>query len=462
MDPSEVDYLVIGAGARGMAFADHIIHHDPTATVALVDKRSQPGGHWVDASPFVRLHQPALYYGVGSTVLGSGGRDLASKSVILDYYQRVQQKLEATGRCRFLLSHSYEGEGRCRSLTEPDHVVTLRARRRLVDGVHVAVSVPSTRPPAFAVDPACTIQPLNTLTSLERAWSRFVVIGAGKTGMDAVLQLLKQGTDPDQITWVVSRDPWVFVRDKLWPDELARIAVAHNRAICSSRTWREILDKLEKIAIFERIWPDHEPACFRCATVSLDELEQLRRVSDVVRMGRVQRIEANRIVLDRGERATGPEVLHVDCTAQGLPVWPVRPLFEPGRITLQSVLFCQPVASAALAAVAELGLPDDATRNATLQTTLPPSTPEDLFTTLPILIGNIKAMMQHAPLRHFVFHNRLSMGPHFKWWHGAWLLLLTWWYQPRIDLIINRIAKSLPPRDNPSRRPLLTGAASSA
>ena len=71
MTPDAVDYLVIGAGARGMAFADHIIHNDPTATVALVDKRAQPGGHWVDAYPFVRLHTPAAYYGVESLPLGT-------------------------------------------------------------------------------------------------------------------------------------------------------------------------------------------------------------------------------------------------------------------------------------------------------------------------------------------------------------------------------------------------------
>jgi cation diffusion facilitator CzcD-associated flavoprotein CzcO len=67
----EVDYLVIGAGASGMAFADALIQPSD-AQVALVDRRHGPGGHWLDAYPFVRLHQASSFYGVASTMLGSG------------------------------------------------------------------------------------------------------------------------------------------------------------------------------------------------------------------------------------------------------------------------------------------------------------------------------------------------------------------------------------------------------
>ena len=65
-NPITTDYLVIGAGAMGVAFADEVITRDKTAEVVLVDKHSQPGGHWNDAYPFVKLHQPAAYYGVNS------------------------------------------------------------------------------------------------------------------------------------------------------------------------------------------------------------------------------------------------------------------------------------------------------------------------------------------------------------------------------------------------------------
>jgi cation diffusion facilitator CzcD-associated flavoprotein CzcO len=65
----ETDYLVIGAGTAGMAFVDTLVDRTD-AEVVLVDRRHAPGGHWLDAYPFVQLHQPSSFYGVGSTPLG--------------------------------------------------------------------------------------------------------------------------------------------------------------------------------------------------------------------------------------------------------------------------------------------------------------------------------------------------------------------------------------------------------
>ena len=67
----ETDYLVVGAGAAGMAFTDALVDH-ADVSVALVDRRHAVGGHWLDAYPFVRLHQASAFYGVASTLLGGG------------------------------------------------------------------------------------------------------------------------------------------------------------------------------------------------------------------------------------------------------------------------------------------------------------------------------------------------------------------------------------------------------
>jgi cation diffusion facilitator CzcD-associated flavoprotein CzcO len=66
----EADYLVVGGGAMGMAFTDTLIT-DSEASVVIVDRAHQPGGHWTTAYPFVRLHQPSAYYGVNSRPLGN-------------------------------------------------------------------------------------------------------------------------------------------------------------------------------------------------------------------------------------------------------------------------------------------------------------------------------------------------------------------------------------------------------
>ena len=55
----ETDYLVIGAGAMGMAFTDALIDH-ADVHVTLVDRRHAAGGHWNDAYPFVVYKRSAL------------------------------------------------------------------------------------------------------------------------------------------------------------------------------------------------------------------------------------------------------------------------------------------------------------------------------------------------------------------------------------------------------------------
>src|SRR5262245_59782396 len=115
----ETDYLVVGAGAMGMAFIDVVLKEDRRATVVVVDRHPGPGGHWNDAFPFVTLHQPAAFYGVSSASLGSGGNDLASLPEIVAYYRAAMKRFEATGRVRFL-SMSDHADGVVTSILNPD------------------------------------------------------------------------------------------------------------------------------------------------------------------------------------------------------------------------------------------------------------------------------------------------------------------------------------------------------
>ena len=139
----ETDYLIIGAGAMGMAFADEIFHQKTTAKITIVDRRSSPGGHWVNAYPFVGLHQPAAFYGVNSLVLGNGTKDLSSKPEILTYYQKVMQKMIDSGRVDFLLGYEYLGSGKVTKLESKDEVVTYTIHAKEVDATYMKVQVPS-------------------------------------------------------------------------------------------------------------------------------------------------------------------------------------------------------------------------------------------------------------------------------------------------------------------------------
>ena len=112
------DYLIIGGGATGISFVDELLHASHDTTAILVDKRDQPGGHWVEAYPFVRLHQPAAWYGVNSKPLGKGGEDLASKSEILAYYKKVIEDLKLSERFEYFPQCAYIEDGKFKSLLD--------------------------------------------------------------------------------------------------------------------------------------------------------------------------------------------------------------------------------------------------------------------------------------------------------------------------------------------------------
>src|SRR4051812_39204557 len=158
--PIETDYLVVGAGAGGMAFTDALLEHS-SATVTLVDRRHAPGGHWLDAYPYVRLHQPSTFYGVSTVPLGqdaidaggtnAGFYELAGADELRAYYQRVMQRhFLPTGRVRYFPSCDYVGEHRFVSRLS-DASYSVRVRRKLVDTTYLEGSIPATDPPPFTV-----------------------------------------------------------------------------------------------------------------------------------------------------------------------------------------------------------------------------------------------------------------------------------------------------------------------
>ena len=112
------DYLIIGAGAMGMMFLEEIILNSKDIEAVIVDMRDKPGGHWNDAYSFVRLHQPAITYGLNSRTLGVGEADLASKSQILSHFELGLADLLATGRVKFLSQCKYQGDGKVISLLD--------------------------------------------------------------------------------------------------------------------------------------------------------------------------------------------------------------------------------------------------------------------------------------------------------------------------------------------------------
>lgn len=443
--PLNTDYLVVGAGAMGLAFADEIVTHDPSAEIILVDRRSKPGGHWNNAYPFVSLHQPAAYYGVSSLPLGDGGSALASGDEVMAYYGRVLSRMLDTGRVHFLGLCDFQGEGRVVSLASPDLEFAITVNRKTVDATYMKVEVPSTTPPKYTCDTDITRVPVNDLATIDRPWSRYVIIGAGKTGIDAVLFLLSRGVEPDRITWIMSNDAWLLPRHTIQPGGINELLRQQLEIMARCTTLEDILLEHEKAGLLLRLDPEVIPARYRCATVSLSELDTLRTVHQIVRQGRVRHIGPDAIELDRGTWPASPDHLYVDCTANALSKRPAVPIFSGDRITLQSVLMCQQVFSAAAIGHLEIRFDDDSFKNGLAQVVPHPEVPLDLIHAQLVGLRN----MDHGMLQYgdWLRTSRLSMLHHEKLSDTLGLLLKTLSSKPAALRNLRRIYDSLRPAE---------------
>ena len=376
----ETDYLVIGAGATGMAFVDSLLTHSDH-DVILLDRRHAPGGHWLDAYSFVRLHQPSAIYGVESTPLGAdcidtagpnaGYYERAGAAEICSYYERVlHERMLPTGRVQFLPVHDYEGQdgdaylavSRLNGTTRRVHV-----RRALVDARYLEAVIPAHRPPPFTVAPGMRLIPPNALPAVTQAPSGFTVIGAGKTAMDTVVWLLDQGVAPEEIRWIRPRDAWLSDRGCLQALDLAVPTLAcvarTTQAMAQAQDVADLFRRLQAAGLFDALDPDVTPGTFRGAQTSAIERDQMRRVTNVVRAGFVTAITEQRIEMQAGSVPTDREHLHIDCTANALIPRPTRPVFEEGRITVQCLRFGLTCFNAALTAFVEATRQDDAEKN---------------------------------------------------------------------------------------------------
>jgi hypothetical protein len=355
-----------------MAFVDTLIA-ESDVDVVIVDRRHRPGGHWLDAYPFVRLHQPSAYYGVSSRPLGgdridesgpnAGFYERATAAEICSYYSDVFERVFLpSGRVRFLAMSDYRGED-----AEGHHVVsllsgaetTITVRRRLVDATYVESSIPSRHTPAFSVDPSVRLVPPNDLVDLDEPPAGFTIVGCGKTAMDTCNWLLDAGLDPERIQWIRPRDPWLFNRAAMQPLELVgaymQMQARWVEAAAVADDGHDFARRLESDGVFVRIDTAIEPDAFRGATISTREINALATVERVVRAGKVLDISPGMITLQDGQVAADPDDLYIDCTAAGVRPTVPRPVFEPDRITIQYVTIgIVPWTAATIAAVEAL------------------------------------------------------------------------------------------------------------
>ena len=385
----DTDYLVVGAGAMGLAFTDALIDH-ADVHVTLVDRRHVPGGHWNDAYPFVQLHQASMFYGVASSVLGggelqregseSGLHERARRSEIQHYYDTIlHRRFIGTGRVTFLGGSEYHSDGTSHLVTSTvsGETTGVNVRRRIVDAAYLAPTIPATTPAPFGVADGVRVIAVHQLAALAGAASSYVIVGSGKTATDGIVWLLGNGVPPDRITWVRPREPWMLNRAMVQPDPVTALGLAKSTmtAAADAASLDDLFMRLEEAGVMLRIATDRVPTMAKTPTLGTWELDLLRTIEHVVRLGHIMHVTADEIVLAEGSVPLARGALIVHCAASGLAYPPLVPVWSPDKIRLQTIRAGFPCFCAALAGFVEATRDDDRECNRLCPPNTLPDTP---------------------------------------------------------------------------------------
>lgn len=419
----ETDYLIMGAGAMGLAFADELLTRSD-ATMTIVDKRHAPGGHWNDAYAFVKLHQPSVFYGVESTPLGrdrietsgpnAGFLELAEGPEILAYFHALMRdRLLPSGRVTYKPLTQASRDGTLTHVLSGERE-TVNVRRKVIDATWYENAVPATHAPKFKIGPDATVIPPNDLPRLASRYRNFAIIGAGKTGVDACIWLMENGVSSEHLVWIVPRDPWFLNRRYTQPSPEFFESTFGNfadqrRAMAEADSANDLCRRMEACGAWLRLDREIWPTLFHAATISEGELDLLRSIRATVRGHRIAEAQGDHLATENGERIKlDPDTLIIDCTATALPVRDLKPVFDGDLITLQMTRFPMLPFSAAFAAFLEATFDTDEEKNSFTQPIVLTDTVEQYIAGLGADTMNRYACSQHAAVREWVGQSRLD------------------------------------------------------
>jgi hypothetical protein len=253
--------------------------------------------------------------------------------------------------------------------------------------------------------------PVGGLASLDEQPARFVIVGGGKTAADAICWLQDRGTDPAAITWIRPRDSWILNRAFFQPGRAQTFAgaVLQLEAMAGGATVDDVYLSLEADGMMLRTDRSIMPTMMRGATISVHELEQLRRVEHVVRLGHVQRVDLDEVVLDDGSVPVSAGDVLVHCAAPGLSDNPPIPIFTDDTITLQLVTRLGLTLSGALLGYLEATDRTTAEKNALCPPTTMPHTPFDYLRVILAGITTESGWTDAPDLQQWLDRSRLNL-----------------------------------------------------
>jgi hypothetical protein len=231
--------------------------------------------------------------------------------------------------------------------------------------------------------------------------------------MDAGIWLLNHGAAPDSITWVMPRDSWLVNRlttqpgEEFFKDSIGG-QVTQMANFANATSVDDLFLRMEASDQMLRIYPEHLPTMFHFATVSKGEIAILQRIKNVIRLGRVQALEPDNMVLDKGNMAMEAGTLYIDCTASAVEPRARQAIFQPNKIVLQMVRAPLPTFSAATIAYVEAHYADDAVCNKLCADVPFPQKLADYPRTVMVTMMNQMQWSQDKTLRNWMRDTRLD------------------------------------------------------
>jgi hypothetical protein len=182
---------------------------------------------------------------------------------------------------------------------------------------------------------------------------------------------------PDRIVWLRPRDPWMLNRAVVQPEPVVALGLAADTmaAAASAESLDDLFLRLEAAGVMLRVDERVHPTMAKAPTLAAWELDLLRTVENVVRLGHIKHVTRREIVLEGGAVAVAPGSLVVHCAASGLQYPPLVPLWGPDKIRLQTIRAGFPCINGALAGYVEATRDDDRERNRLCPPNTLPDTP---------------------------------------------------------------------------------------
>jgi hypothetical protein len=135
------------------------------------------------------------------------------------------------------------------------------------------------------------------------------------------------------------------------------------RLASSAASLPELFLQLEEAGIMLRIDRSVTPTMAKAPTLGTWELEMLRTVENVVRLGHIDSLTRGRLDLQHGSVSIADDALVVNCAADGLKMRPLLPIWQSESITLQPVRAGFPCFGAAIAGYVEATRDNDREKN---------------------------------------------------------------------------------------------------